>query len=195
MQDIVKRRATYADLEAVPPHLVAEILFGDLVTHPRPHGRHSRAAARIMGALGGPFDQGIGGPGGWDFYYEPELHLGAHVVVPDIAAWRSGRVTVNVDDPYFVAISPDWVCEVLSPSTEKYDRVDKRQIYADFGVPYYWLIDPRTDVLEVFALRGGQWFLLGSFAGDVDVVATPFDACPFRLSQFLPAIAEPKRDA
>jgi Uma2 family endonuclease len=192
MQEIVKRRATYAELEAVPPHFVAEILFGDLVTHPRPHRRHSRAAARIMSALGGPFDLGIGGPGGWEYYDEPELHLGPHVVVPDVAAWRSGRLIDTPQDLYYITTPPDWVCEVLSPSTEKEDRVDKRQIYADFGVGHYWLIDPRSRLLEIFALKEGHWFLAGSFAADDAVVAPPFEACTFPLSHFLPAVAVPE---
>lgn len=82
-----ERRATYADLEAVPEHLVAEIIDGELMTHPRPTPRHTIAASALNGALIGPFQNALGGPGGWIFATEPELHLERQVVVPD---WRHG---------------------------------------------------------------------------------------------------------
>ena len=84
MNEPVRKIATYADLEAVPPHLVAEIIFGTLVTHPRPMPRHSTAQSALGAKLGNPFQFGEGGPGGWIFMTEPELHLGPHVVVPDV---------------------------------------------------------------------------------------------------------------
>src|SRR5262245_41295087 len=83
-----KTRATYADLEAVPPHLVAEILDGSLVTHPRSSPRHGGSASALAMRLGSAFQFGYNGPGGWVFIVEPELHLGSHVAVPDIAGWR-----------------------------------------------------------------------------------------------------------
>ena len=63
----VESKATYADLEAVPPHLVAEILFGKLITHPRPSTEHGAAAISLSDELVGPFQKGRGGPGGWIF--------------------------------------------------------------------------------------------------------------------------------
>ena len=125
-QDLPANSATYADLVAVPPHLVAEILFGRLVTHPRPTPQHGGATS-VVGALAmGPYQFGINGPGGWIFIDEPELHLGRHVAVPDIAGWHRERFTEPPDKAYF-EIAPDWVCEALSPSTEKYDKGDKRK--------------------------------------------------------------------
>ena len=186
MQDTVQRPATYADLEAVPPHLTAEILYGHLVTQPQPSRRHSRATSRINGILSGPFDLGLSGPGGWDFYTEPELHLGGHVVVPDIAGWRTGRLSGLAVEQVHIDIAPDWVCEILSPSTERRDRTVKRSIYAEFGVGHYWLLDPRLRLLEVHELRDGSWLLAGTFTDEGQVRAPPFDSLPFTLDQLLP---------
>lgn len=193
MQDIVKRNATYADLEAVPPHLVAEILHGQLVTHPRPTGGHARVHTRLIGVLAPPFCEGLSGPGGWEILTEPELHFGSEVTVPELAGWRLERVPVPpAANPLVVAkirLVPDWVCEVLSPSTEKYDRGDKREIYADAGVKHLWLVDPRIDVLEVFELTGGKWSLIHTWTGDVAANIPPFDAIEFRLGRIWPPAA------
>jgi Uma2 family endonuclease len=181
----VTQRATYADLEAVHPHLVAEILYGKLVTHPRPRQRHSRAAGRIMQVLGGPFDLGENGPGGWNFYAEAEFHFGEHVTVPDVAGFRAGR-SIEPYDGVFITTVPDWVCEVLSPSTEPFDRGPKRQIYAEAGIAHYWLLDPLTRVLEVLELRHQAWTLVNTFVDTDMIVAPPFEAVPLPLEKMLP---------
>ncbi len=185
MAEPAARRATYADVEAAPPHLVAELIHGSLVTHPRPAPRHAVAAHRLGNVLGGPFDFGNGGPGGWVFMVEPELHLGENVVVPDIAGWRRERLSV-LPDTAFLTTPPDWVCEVLSPSTERYDRGAKRQIYGEAGVPYLWLVDPVTQLLEAFVLTAGKWLLYSSVVGGDEVRLPPFDAAAFSLGLLWP---------
>ena len=130
MAHLAQRAATYEDLLAVPEHLVAEILFGELVTHPRPAPRHAIASSALGGVLAPPFQFGSGGPGGWIFMGEPELHLGPHVAVPDLAAWRRERLP-SLPETAWIGIAPDWICEVLSPSTQSYDRGEKRTIYAE----------------------------------------------------------------
>jgi Uma2 family endonuclease len=179
-------RATYADLKAVPDNLIAEILLGELVTHPRPRFRHGGIAAALVYELVGPFQKGIGGPGGWLFAVEPELHLGGNVAVPDVAAWRLERATFDFDD-VGITVTPDWACEILSPSTERYDRGAKRQIYAEAGLPYLWLIDPRIENLEAFELVGGKWQVVGMAVQlDGDVVARPFSEPLFKLASLWP---------
>lgn len=188
-----KTPATYADLEAVPPHLVAEILFGDLVTHPRPVRRHGGATSALGMAIGSPYQLGIGGPGAWIFVDEPELHLGPHVVVPDIAGWRRDRMTEPADKAFF-EIGPDWVCEALSPSTEKYDKGAKRTIYALYGVEFLWQLDPRSKSLETFRRSEKSWLVKDIFFDDDEVKAEPFDAITFSLGllwPFDPPSAEP----
>ena len=180
MAEPARRLANYADLEAVPEHLVAEIIDGTLETHPRPRLRHGLAASRLGGELYGPFDRGRGGPGGWTILDEPELHLGVHVVVPDLAGWRRPRLPAE-PDAAFIKIPPDWVCEILSPSTRRLDRGAKRRIYAEAGVGHFWLLDPTGGELEAFALANGQWVLLGTVQRGEPVALPPFDAITFPL--------------
>ena len=198
MAEPARRLATYADLEAVPDHLVAEIIDGTLETHPRPRPRHAVAASDLSSALGPPFRYGRGGPGGWIFMVEPELHLGPHVVVPDLAGWRRERLPAEPETA-FIKTPPDWVCEILSPSTARLDRGAKRRIYAEAGIGHFWLLDPTDGVLEAFALMGGQWLLLGTVLRGEAVVLAPFDAVSFPfddLFAFDPAApASPTPDA
>jgi Uma2 family endonuclease len=181
-----KPRATYADLEAVPENLIAEILFGELVTHPRPRFRHGGIAAALLGELIQPFQKGVGGPAGWLFAVEPELHLNGHVVVPDIAAWLVERATFDFDD-VGITVAPDWVCEILSPATERYDRGPKREIYGGADVPFLWLIDPRIEMLEAFELVGKKWRVAElPVTAEGAVTAPPFAAAPFQIDALWP---------
>lgn len=180
MVHTAEKIATYADLEAVPPHLVAEILFGSLVTHPRLAPRHAVAGTALGSRLTGRFQFGEGGPGGWVFMVESELHLGPHVLVPGLAAWRRERLPTMPDTAY-IETPPDWVCEVISPSTQAHDRGPKRRIYAAHGIAHLWHLDPIAKLLEVFELREGQWVLLGVFQDQQMVSAAPFGAVPFSL--------------
>ena len=178
--------ATYADLAAVPDNLVAEIIFGQLVTQPRPAPRHGAAANGLGTLVTETFQYGRGGPGGWVFIVEPELHFGPHVVVPDLAGWRRERLLGAVDKA-FIAVAPDWVCEVLSPSTERVDRRDKTRIYAAYGVSSLWFVNPLLQTLEVLRRQDERtWLLLGTFSGDEAVSAAPFDAITFQLGQLWP---------
>ena len=179
------RRANYADLEALPAHRVGQILFGTLHSHPRPTPRHARAAGRLGSEIDGPFDRGSNGPGGWIFLAEPELHLGPHVVVPDIAGWRRDRLT-PFPATAFIETPPDWVCEVLSPSTQRIDRTDKLAVYAEFAVGHAWYVDPDAHTLEVFALSGEKWLIAAAFKDADPVTAPPFEAHTFALDLLWP---------
>ena len=131
------RPATYADIEALPSNMVGEIIFGVLHSNPRPAPRYAVAANAVGYEITGPFGLGTDGPGGWIFMVEPELHLGPHVVVPDLAGWKRERLTPFPETAY-IETPPDWLCEVLSPSTQAIDRTDKLSVYAEFGVKYCW---------------------------------------------------------
>ena len=185
MSKAAVRQATYADLEAVPEHRVAEIIDGVLETYPRPRPRHGIAAARLSGELDRPFARGRGGPGGWVSITEPELHLGSQVVVPDLAGWRRERMPTEPEDA-FIETPPDWVCEILSPSTIRLDRGPKRRIYAGSGVYHLWLLDPAAGVLEGFAPADGRWVLLATIQRGGTVALPPFDAVPFPLDDLFP---------
>ena len=143
---------------------------GVLDVQPRPGARHAQATSALAGELDPPFRRGKGGPGGWILLYEPELHLGPDILVPDYAGWRRERMP-TLPDAAFFTLAPDWVSEVLSPSTARLDRVQKLPIYAREHVGHAWLIDPRAQTLEVFARRDEGWLLRGTFAGDASVRA------------------------
>lgn len=174
------RRATYDDLLRVPEHLVAEIIDGELITSPRPASRHARASTVLGGWLVPAFDEGDGGTGGWWIVDEPELHLGPDVLVPDLAGWRRERMPLFPDAPWF-ELAPDWVCEIVSPSTGRVDRVRKMPRYAANEILHLWLIDPLLQTLEVFRLDAGGWRLIGTHGGDETVRAEPFEAAALRL--------------
>ncbi len=185
MAEPAARTATYADILSAPPRLVAELIDGALVTHPRPVPRHAAAALSLGGELAGPYQKGRGGPGGWVFLVEPELHFGLNVVVPDLAGWRRERLN-TLPKTAWIETPPDWVCEVLSPATEYFGRGPKRRIYADAGVPHLWLVDPRVQVLEGLQLTAGQWLLTRTVAGADPVALPPFTASPFSLGLLWP---------
>ena len=185
MSQPLRRAATYADIEALPPNIVGEIIDGELVTHPRPSPRHGVASSVLGVKLGNAFQLSGNGPGGWLFIDEPELHLGSHVVVPDIAGWRRERFTAMPETAY-IEVAPDWVCEVLSGSTERRDRTSKRRIYAEAKVGHLWLIDPRFQLMEAFVLTDDRWLLAGSWSSDDTVSAPPFDALAFSLADLWP---------
>lgn len=173
--------ATYADILALPDHLTGEILDGELVVQPRPAARHTLAASCLSFELGGPFHKGRGGPGGWWILFEPELHLGSHVMVPDLAGWRRERMPTFPAGPGF-EVRPDWVCEILSPRTAVRDRTTKLRLYAKEQVAFVWIIDPEAQTLEVFRLADGGWMLVDVFAEEEVVRAPPFDAIELDLS-------------
>jgi len=171
-----KRRATYEDLLAVPDTKVAEIIDGELYVSPRPAVRHANAASILGSELIGPFRMGRGGPGGWVILFEPELHFGEDVVVPDLAGWRRERFRETPEEAVAITVVPDWVCEVLSPSTAGKDRVKKLPVYAREQVPHVWFIDPIARTLEVLRLEGGRWTIAGTCEGTAVASIEPFEA-------------------
>lgn len=172
--------ATYEDILDLPPNLVGEIIFGQLITHPRPAPRHARAGSSLGIRIGGRFDLGDGGPGGWWILDEPELHIGGHILVPDLAGWRRERMPRLPDTAWFECV-PDWVCEILSPSTARIDRADKLPIYGNLGVSHVWLVDPETRVVEVYQHQPEGWLLVKTCAGEGLVAMPPFEVLEWDL--------------
>jgi Uma2 family endonuclease len=153
-----KKTATYADLEALPSHLVGEIIDGELIASPRPSSLHARAATRLGSRLDGSFDHGTGGLGGWVILYEPELHIVGQVLVPDLAGWRRERMR-EIPDVAAFELAPDWVCEVLSPGTAKIDRAHKMRHYPPRGSAIRgWSIPrPRRWRCIAWTVTDGAW--------------------------------------
>lgn len=173
----LKKYATYADLRAVPENFVAEMFDGELYASPRPAPPHARASTSLVRLLGSFHHSG---PAGWEILFEPELHFGSDVLVPDIAGWRRERLPTLPAEAYFT-LAPDWVCEVLSPSTESLDRGRKLLRYAREGVAHVWLVDPLEQVLEVLALESGRWSVVGRHEGRARVRVPPFEAIELEL--------------
>jgi hypothetical protein len=179
------RRATYQDVVDAPPNMVAEIAGGRLHLHPRPASRHARASFGMAGRLDDPFGRGVGGPGGWHFAIEPELHFGEDVLVPDLAGWRRERMPTYPDAPFFT-LARDWICEILSPGTRRFDLTEKRALYGANAVAHLWLLDPDARTLEAFLLADGAWTLTAAFQDGDDIRAAPFETLAFPLNALWP---------
>lgn len=180
MSESAESDDVYQQFLATPEYKVAEIIQGRLITHPRPAAPHARAASALGGELY-PFSRGNPGPGAWLILDEPELHLALDILVPDLAGWRRERMP---EMPHVAGfeLAPDWICEVLSPSTAALDRADKLPIYARHCVSHAWLLDPLAKVLEVYRLTQQQWLLLNTYRDEAKVRAEPFDAMELDLS-------------
>lgn len=189
-----RAEATYAQLEALPEHMVGEIIDGELVASPRPRSRLAHTTSVVGIDIGGAFFRKPSGPdrpGGWWIVDEPELHFGKQVLVPDLAGWRHARMPEIADVAYFT-LAPDWVCEVISPSSARRDRIQKARIYAQSGVSWLWLIDPAHQTVEVMHNNGEHWVVIDNWGGDDDAARIPpFDAVAVDLSRWwLPAPTE-----
>lgn len=160
MSEPARIQSLYAAIESLPEGITGEIIGGQLYTQPQPAGRHAVASSRLGMRIGGPYDLGSGGPGGW----------------------RRERMPEVPEDQRFEVV-PDWVCEVLLPATASKDREVKLPAYARYEVTYAWLVDPRERRLEAYALRSGQWSLVSSYAGEATVEAPPFEEAQFRVAE------------
>ena len=178
-------RPSYRDVLDAPAHMVAEVVRGALHLQPRPAFPQALAGSSLGDELVSPFQKGRGGPGGWWILDEPELHFGGDILVPDLAGWRRERLPEPPDEAYFT-LAPDWVCELLSPSTRKIDLGEKRPVYAREGVGHLWLVDPQARLLEAFSLSGGAWAPAGKAQGGEPVSFPPFDAISFPLDALWP---------
>lgn len=177
-------RATEADLENLPENMKGEIIDGQLYMMPRGANPHTLACTILSVEIGGPFGRGKNGPGGWLILNEPEIHIGNQtdpdILVPDLAGWRRERIP-DLSTTY-IHSAPDWVCEVLSPSTRAHDRVRKMPVYAREGVRHVWLVEPLERVLEVYEADGPSWRRTDAFEGKVQVRAKPFGAVEIDLT-------------
>jgi Uma2 family endonuclease len=168
------RPATLADLEALPPELKGEIIDGELYVQPRPRARHARVEAAIVGSTHSPYDLGQGGPGGWWILPEPGIELpGSPEFSPNVAGWRREHLPQLPEDEA-IRVAPDWVCEVLSPSTRGYDLIKKRPFYARSGVSWLWYVDVEARSISVGQLRDGAWVEVAVHGDDARVRLQPF---------------------
>ena len=173
------RPATYDDLVGLPDGVVGEILDGQLHASPSPALREAAAAVTLGRILLRPPGRDEGHDG-WQVFSEPELHLGADILVPRLAGWRGSRLRDLPDTPYF-SLPPDWVCELRSSGTASF-RARKMAIYAVERVPHAWLIDPLARTIEAQRLEDGRWASVATHAGNEIVHLEPFEAIDLPLA-------------
>jgi Uma2 family endonuclease len=180
---------TLADLDALPPGIVGEIIEGVLYTMTKPRARHQRTSTGIGSDLRGPFDLGRGGPGGWWIIAEPGIELpNTPEIAPDVAGWRRERMPeLPGDEP--IRVVPDWVCEVLSKTTRRHDLVRKLPYYAKVGVPYLWLVDLEARALLAHRLESAGWRIIGTYGDETEARIAPFDAVPLNVADWWPPAA------
>ncbi|HPH29547.1 MAG TPA: Uma2 family endonuclease [Pseudomonadota bacterium] len=167
-----------------------EVIRGVEMMSPRPAPRHVAIASQLGAKLGRHFN-GLKGedgePGGWVLRDEPEIHLeGKDPVIPDIAGWRIERAPDEEPPNTAYYTAPDWVCEVLSPSTAKWDRFTKMPLYSFHRVGHMWLVDPAERQIEVYAHGRRGWELVVTVNGEDSVRLEPFEEIELPLSRIWP---------
>lgn len=180
------RAPTLADLDALPPGIVGEIINGVLYTMIKPRARHQRTTRLIGGRIGDSFEDGIGGPGGWWILPEPGIELpNTPEISPDVAGWRRERMPeLPFDEP--IRVVPDWVCEILSKTTRRHDQLVKLPYYAEVGVAYAWTVDIDARVLTVRRLESRHWITVGTYSDETEARIAPFDAVPLNVASWWP---------
>jgi len=181
MSETARKKATYDDLYQVPENMTGEIINGELIATPRPSRKHVYATSTLGNEIGPPYHLGRGGPGGWIILIEPEISFVENILVPDLAGWKRERFP-KFEDHNWISVTPDWVCEILSPNSVRTDRIKKMRIYAQHEIRHVWLVDPVQMMLEVFKLESGHWIIIGVFAEDDKVRTEPFQEIEIDLS-------------
>jgi Uma2 family endonuclease len=179
--------ATLAELDALPPGIIGEIIEGVLYTMTKPRAPHQRTSLKIGGSIGDPFDDGRGGPGGWWVITEPGIELpdDTKEISPDVAGWRRDRMP-KLPRKGPIRVVPDWVCEILSPTTRRHDLLHKVPYYAKVGVPYMWLVDLDARVVTAHRLESGRWVTIGAYSDETEVRIEPFDVVPLSVANWWP---------
>jgi Uma2 family endonuclease len=184
--DPARKGPSLKDLDALPPHIKGEIIEGTLYTMTRPRGRHQRTARMVGSDVGNPFDRGLGGPGGWWIIPEPGIELpDTPEIAPDVAGWRRDRLPVLPEDEA-IQVVPDWVCEILSPTTRRHDLLVKKPYYARIGVNHHWLIDLAARTLTAYRLETGRWVELGVYGDERDARIEPFEGVALDIAGWWP---------
>lgn len=174
---------TLDDLNALPRGIKGEIIEGVLYTMTRPRSPHQALGLEIGGDLKNPFGRGRGGPGGWWILPEPGIELAdTPEIAPDIAGWRKERMPELPRDSA-ITVVPDWVCEILSPTTRRHNLLIKMPYYARIGVKHHWLVDLEARVLTAFRLDT-DWVRTGAYGDETDARIEPFADVPLDVSSW-----------
>jgi Uma2 family endonuclease len=188
---LAHKSATYEDLRKLPESVRAEVIHGEVVVAPSARARHGRTTTRLGGKLGDQFDPPRQDDAGWWIVADVDVQFDRHDIYrPDLSGWQRSRM-LKLPDTLPITVVPDWVCEVLSPSNQRYDRTLKMTVYRDTGVRHVWLVDPQEGYLEAFENDNGRWILLGTWVdGDVVGIA-PFLELELDVGALFEPVAEP----
>lgn len=162
-----------------------ELIDGQIVKRALPVWRHQTVVTRLDRALALYDRQAVKGRrGGWFIRPEVEIRFSRYLLLrPDLAGWRRESFPCDAELDSLLSVRPDWVCEVVSAGHRRRDTVEKRTRYADFGIPYYWLVDPAKRTFLSLQLHQGHYVEAASFgAGDI-AKAAPFIGSSFNLSE------------
>lgn len=176
-------------LEREPEGTQGEIARGVYMMTPRPRPVHGGVLVNLAAALRVRFGwgEGVAAPE-WLFVVEPEIRSEENLsrLVPDLAAWR--RSTTSWPDLHEtpVSLAPEWVAEVLSPTTERFDRREKMGAWGAMGVGWVWLVDVDGRQVETFANVRGAMIPGPVLAADAELVAEPFGALGIAVARLFP---------
>jgi Uma2 family endonuclease len=184
--------ATYDDLMRLPEDVHGEVLDGVVRTLPGALPEHGRVQRSLSRYVGGPFDDddGGGGPGGWWILIETDVRFSPYQIVrPDVVGWRRARL----ESPWGkrpIDTTPDWICEVVSPTSRRRDRIDKSRLYLASGVPHYWLVDPEERTLECYTVHDGYWLQTGVYEDScAEARIPPFESVVIPVARLFPPVA------
>ncbi len=178
---------TLADLDALPPGIVGEIIEGVLYEMPYPGTEHQHVLIQIIADLGWAFSRGSSSPGRWWILHRlpSEFPDGTLEIVPDVAGWRRERMPV-LSDHAPNRVVPDWTCEIVSSRTRHHDVTIKRPYYARIGVPHLWLVDIEERVVIAHRLDADRYTVIGRYREGSEVRIEPFDAVPLNVAAWWP---------
>lgn len=180
-------RATLDDLARLRDegHRV-ELIDGEIVYKASAKPEHGLAQLKF-GEILAAFNRRAGGergPGGWWLMVEVDILYPGRVEVfrHDVSGFRRERHEERPKGQP-VKVRPDWACEILSPSTARYDVVKKARTLHEHGVPHYWILDPEHETLTVLRhTEPGYLQVLTAGVGDV-VRAEPFEAIEISIAE------------
>ncbi|MGE0701034.1 MAG: Uma2 family endonuclease [Hyphomicrobiaceae bacterium] len=198
MTVLAKKPATYADIEAAAPHVIAEIIDGQVVTRRFFGPRDGMALTRLHHTLAGPGLREMRPAAAW-VMLRPEVHVGDHVLVPELGMWRRSDVW-DFEDWRDFKVRPQWVLEWVTHSTNLDQHVARCRYYAEAGIPALWRVDSVASTLQTFTLAAdSQWQLQKSFGADARVAADPFPNVEIDLAALWelpwPAVTSPSEPA
>jgi Uma2 family endonuclease len=165
---------TLADLDALPAGIKGEIIEGVLYTMPWPRALHLHVASEITSDLSCSLDFDHQGLDSWWILFAPDIELpGTLEISPAVAGWRRARMPA-LSDEAAITVVPDWVCEILSPTTREHDLLVKKPYYARIGVAHHWIADLFERTLTAYRLDAGEWRTLGVYRHERDARIEPF---------------------